>query len=156
MSDKDHIVDLDYFLVSVGIEGQVTLLEYLDYLAIKGFIVYFRGFDIFEQITCDTIKEWNIKIEEFGHIDIINSLQNKRALINPLILPLQIPSSNKHTLNCSHSIIIVLLRRQLLGAQFIRADNLAGEATGTREPVRIEGDFGDHGVIGDHHCYGPE
>ena len=63
----------------------------------------------------------------------------------------EIAGGRKDGLDRPHSVVVVKLRRQLLGAEAVRGDDLDRQVARVHEAVRVEADLGDHRVVGDHH-----
>ena len=73
------------------------------------------------------LKQRNILCEKLGHVDVHQCPEQQHALVLLRVLQLQIPCCRQHRLHSSHTIVIVVLGGQLLGAQTVGGHNLLGQ-----------------------------
>jgi hypothetical protein len=57
---------------------------------------------------------------------------------------------------CSHTIVIMILGRKLLGGQLEGTDHLFGQNSSSLETEGIKHDLPNQSVIRDHHCHRSE
>lgn len=69
---------------------------------------------------------------------------------------LQVARGREHRLHGPHAVVVVMLRRQLLGAQAVSGHDFHRQGPRRDEPTGVQDDFGDHGIVGHHHGYCPE
>jgi hypothetical protein len=94
--------------------------------------------------------------QELGQVDVNDRSQHDDVLVLVGILELQVARSGEHRLDGPHAVVVVMLRAQLLRAQAIRGHDLNGQRSRINETVRVQGDLGDHGVVGHHHGHRAE
>ncbi len=68
-------------------------------------------------------------------------------------LTLQVTGGSQHGFDGSHTVIVMVLRGQLLRAQCVSCGDLSRHVSGVAETKRIKRNLCDHGVIWDHHCH---
>lgn len=73
------------------------------------------------------LKQRHILCQKLGHVYVHQRPQQQNALILLRVLQLQIPCCSQHRLHSSHAVVIVVLGRQLLGAQTVRGHDFLGQ-----------------------------
>lgn len=73
------------------------------------------------------LKQWHILWQKLGHVDIHQGSQQQHVFVLIGVLKPEISGCSQHRLHSSHTIIIVVLRGQLLRAQTIRSHDFLGE-----------------------------
>ena len=66
---------------------------------------------------------------------------------------LQVAGRRDDRFDCARAEIVVIIRAELLAAQFERGHNLLRERPRLREAEGEQRDFGDQRVVGHHHCH---
>lgn len=69
---------------------------------------------------------------------------------------LQVPSGSQDGFDGPHTVIIVALRGQLLGAETVRGHNLHRERTSRYKTTGVQHDLCNQGIIRNHHGHGAE
>jgi hypothetical protein len=130
----DSVVELDDFgeegFMGLIVESHATLLH-LDH---QGAIVDIGLIHSREQILDDVLKERQVILEELRHINISEGSEEKLVLSHIRVLSLEQPSSIDHRLHSSHSVIVVILGRQLLRVKLEGGDHLLSQDSGTGVP----------------------
>ena len=123
MPHKHHFPDLQHFL-DEGIFGlQVHVLACLVDGGQECAVVRRGQFNAREKIRSDTVEKRNIVSQELWQVDIDDGTQHENLLFFVRVPELQSSCSEQHGLNSAHAVVVVRLRRQLLGAKTVRSDN---------------------------------
>ena len=156
MSHEDHLIQLDNFGHEVVGLLEVHLFQFDINALVHVLVVYFGNDHPWEQIGSDTLEKRQVKCQKFSQIDVVDSPQHKDRLIFVRELSLEVAGSSDDRLHGTHTVVIMVLRRQLLRAERVGRRNFSGEVSGIIEAEGIERDFSNHGVIWHHHSDSPE
>mmetsp|Transcript_11712 Transcript_11712/g.17848 ORF Transcript_11712/g.17848 Transcript_11712/m.17848 type:complete len:936 (+) Transcript_11712:4723-7530(+) len=109
MPDNDHFVKLDGFHDEVRVLLQVVLLHAKLHAPDQVSVVGLGELHSREEIGSDVLEEREIVSQELSQVDIVNGTKHEDAFILVDELSLQVTSSCQHRLDCSHTVIIMLL-----------------------------------------------
>ena len=77
-------------------------------------------------------------------------------LVHVGIETLQVAGRRDDRFDGAHAEVVVVLRAELLAAQFERGHDLLRERSRLRKAEREERDLGDQRIVGHHHCHRAE
>ena len=122
-----HLVKLDDLVKEVGVGLQIHLLALFPHSAEKLLIVRFRQLDPGEQITRDVPVQAQIMLEELGVVNVVDSSEHEDLLVHIVVLALKVASGSEYRLDSSHTVIIMLLARELLRTKLVGRHNLCSQ-----------------------------
>lgn len=109
--------------------------------------------DSWKQILDDILKEWEIVFEKLGDIYVSKGSQKKLLFIHVGGSAFEETSSIDDTTHCPHTIIVMVLGRQLFRGKLESSYHLLCQATAFGEPEGVQHDLADHCIVGHHHCH---
>ena len=104
-------------------------------------IVCFGLLDAWEEIKHDVLEQWEIILQELRYIDIAQGTEKKLTLIHVRIGTLQETCGINDRAHGSHTVIVVVLGGQLLGAELEGRDHLSCKITSCEETKRVKHDL---------------
>ena len=127
VTHDSHLVKLDDLVKEVGVWLQIHLLALSPHSAEKVLIVRFRQLNSGEQITRDVLVQTQIMLEELGVVNVIDSSEHEDLLVHIVVLALKVTSGSEYRLDSSHTVIIMLLARELLRTKLVGRHNLCSQ-----------------------------
>ena len=129
----DGIVDLEHFLNEkrnfLNIVMGTTVANFL----LEVTVIYLGSLKTWEQIQDNVLEQRNIILEEFWHVDISQGSEKKLLLIGVWIVSFKKTCSVDDRSHCSHTVIVMILGRELLRGKSESGDHLFSETTTFKE-----------------------
>ena len=148
--ELNDLCDEDFYRLHI-IEG-AGALNGLEEATIVGF-----GFlDAWEEIKHDVLEQREIILQELRYVDITQGTEKKLTLIHVRVGTLQETCCINDRAHSSHTVIVVVLGRQLLRAELEGRDHLSCKISTGEEPEGIEHDLTNQCLVGDHHSHWSE
>ena len=94
--------------------------------------------------------------QELAQVDVNDGPEHENLLVLVGVPALQVGSRTKHGHDCTHPVVVVVLARQLLGAELVTLDDLLRAVPSLQVAIGEEDDLCDHGVVRNHHGHGAE
>lgn len=154
--DYHHLVYLVYlFQEEVG-ALDVRCGASVERASVQVGVIGGREDDAGEQVGRDTLEKREIVHQKLGQIHVHYASQHEDVFRLLGISELQVARGDQHGLDGPHTVIVVVLAAQLLGAEPVSRHDFNCQRSAVVEPVRVEGVLGDQRVIGHHHRNGAE
>ena len=153
--DDDHLIELGH-LRKEGVKGlQVVLLAALRQSFPELHVVSLWHRDPREEIAKNSLKERDILVKEFWEVHIDDGLQHQciLRLILQVGTPLEITRSSQDSHNRTHTVIVVILTTKLFGAKLVCLHQLSGHWTRFKVSKGVQNDFGNQGIVRNHHSH---
>ena len=156
VSHEDHLVQLEEFFHENRRRLEVSLCALLHHAGAHVIVVRLGQDHAGEEVAEDVVKQRDVRREELGQVHVLQGDEHQHRLVLVGELELYGTRRAKHGDDRAHAVVVVRLRRELLGAELVGGDELARHVAGLEVTERVEDDLADHGVVRDHHRDGSE
>ena len=151
-----HLVHLRELLDEKVARLQVALRAYLAYVRVEEHVVGRGQRDARKQVGYDAVEERHVVCQELGQVDVEYAAQDEYVLALVRVLELEVAGGGQHRLDGAHAVVVVVLGRELLGAQLVDGDDLDREGARVHEAARVQRDLANERVVWHHHGHGAE
>ena len=151
MAHEEHLVHLEH-LGDERVDGlEPLLLDDGEDGALEHVVIWRRQLHAGEEVRRDAVKEGHVVAQELGQVDVADRAEHEHGLRVVGERALEVARGREHRLDGAHAVVVVVLRRELLGAELVRLHDLLRKGAGDREAEGHERDLADEAVVGDHH-----
>mmetsp|Transcript_24770 Transcript_24770/g.85502 ORF Transcript_24770/g.85502 Transcript_24770/m.85502 type:complete len:202 (+) Transcript_24770:5936-6541(+) len=154
--DADHLIKLNVLAHEYWHRLQILPHHRVLQRRHQGPVVERRPLDAREQIGKDAVEEREVVREELWDVDVLERAKQESLFLLVGRRLLQVAGGGDDRLHRAHAVVVMVLARELLGAQTERGHHLLRAFPTVHVPKGEQHDLADQSIVGDHHRHGPE